>query len=186
MIRVATKFNKKEQVLSYRIYKQYPSDIVISKLQEHIAQTGQPESFSGLHLGPIARDEKFLRVKPIDVPKSKRPGGDKIPCAMCQPNKFYRGWLAWFPDLQAIGLIGHCCANNETLAIAEREYKERQERDREEAFLMNVLPSIPDVISAIEEAKPAAIEAQRIYRNFRRKAHSLHKRLRQIKNSTGG
>ena len=133
--------------------------------------------------GPVDKKEPFIKLVPIDVEKSKRLGRGKIPCPMCQPNKFLSGFLVWFPRLQAVAVIGHCCADKETAAVANRE--ERKTREREEDYLLAKIPLIPQALRAIYEASAAAEEALRVYRHFRNKGSGFCRKLKEIDKADG-
>src|SRR3954452_15276463 len=91
-----------EQVPFYERHPRRPAPIFVDRVMEHVAKTGHPETFAGMHPGPIASDEIFEILREVIVPLLKREDGRRAPCPMCQPNKFADGRLVWFSRLQAI------------------------------------------------------------------------------------
>jgi hypothetical protein len=170
---------------SRRVFRTPPGNYLIEEFLAHIRRTGQPETFPGLHRGPIAKTEPFLLLKKFEVDRRKRPGGDLAPCPMCQPNKYLRGSLIFLPDLRAVAAIGHCCADKENLAIADRKYRERIARDSEDDYLIAHIPLIPAYLSVVERVRPAAREAERIYRSFRNAGAPFQRPLRLVKKVGG-
>jgi hypothetical protein len=76
--------------------RDFPSRPLVAleqQFREWTLQTARPEDFPGLHHGPIDRREDFVKLLEFeaDPGKRRRQGLEKIPCAMCAPNKFYRG-----------------------------------------------------------------------------------------------
>jgi len=105
---------------------------------------------------------------------------------MCSPNKFLSGALVFLPELKCCAVIGHCCAGKEQRDEAEREYRWRTQRDYEENLLLTTLPIIPKRGEVLGKLRPAAEEARRLYRKFRREAHAVHGHLRELKARRGG
>ena len=168
-----------------KAFSELPAQSERDAFLEHVRATGAPESFPGLHPGPIAKTEQFMIVVPFDVDPKKRQSGDMAPCPMCRPNKFLSGKLVWFPRLRAIAAIGHCCANRENSANAQREYVRRQEQQQDEDYLLSVLPRVSGMMSAVADALPTARAAQDLYRKLKR-SQILHQQLRTIMNKQGG
>ncbi len=158
---------------------------LIEEFLGHIRHTGQPETFPGLHHGPIAKTESFSLLRRFDIDRSKRPDGDLAPCPMCQPNKYLRGSLIYLPNLRAVAAIGHCCADKENLAAADRDYRERIEGDFEDDYLIAHIPLIPAYLSVVERVRPAAREVERIYRSLRNAGKSFQRPLRLVKKVGG-
>src|SRR4051812_9426174 len=151
----------------HRVFASRPDRAFIDAVRAHVATTGQPETFVDLHLGPIRKDEPFHKLAQIEIPRLRRPAGDMAPCPMCQPNKFLDGWLVHFFEFRAAAIIGHCCAAAATKAEADREWAERQARDREESYLLEALPRLPDWLNTTSLARAACEEAQRFFRALR-------------------
>jgi hypothetical protein len=105
---------------------------------------------------------------------------------MCAPNKFLSGALVWFPELQCCAIIGHCCAGKEARDEAAREHKWRAKRDYEESTLLAGLPLLADKAQTLKLLRPAAEEARRIYRRFRKDVPTIHQHLRTLKTQCGG
>ncbi|HEY3909815.1 MAG TPA: hypothetical protein VGM07_07985 [Stellaceae bacterium] len=168
-----------------RVFRTPPGNYLIEEFLAHIRSTGQPETFPGLHRGPIAKTEPFSLLKRFEIDRRKRPDGDLAPCPMCQPNKYLRGSLVYLSDLRAVAAIGHCCADKENLAIADREYRERIARDLEDDYLIAHIPLISAYLSVVARVRPAAREAERIYRSFRNAGASFQRPLRLLKKVGG-
>jgi len=170
----------------YRKFTRAPGRDFVEQFLNHIKNAGQPETFPGLHPGPLEKDEEFIKLKPFAIDRKKRPERDKAPCPMChQTNKFLAGDLAYFPRLEAVAAIGHCCAAKEIREAAEREYKVRTTRDAEEELLLQKLPLVSAYLGVLERARLSAIEAERAFRQFRKGASGIHRQLRAVKNAGG-
>jgi hypothetical protein len=169
----------------FQVFRGIPGRDFIEAFKAHVRETGQPETFEGLHPGPLAKTEPFEKLTPFDLDGRKRPEGDLAPCPMCQPNKYLHGVLAYFPRLQAVAAIGHCCADKETLAAAERGYRERRTQEQEEDYLLAELPLVHARLALIEQVQPAAAEALRAYRQFRSQAPEIQRLLRAAKKAGG-
>lgn len=165
-----------------QIFETMPARVYVDRVRAHIADTGLPETFPGLHPGPIARDEPFRILSPISIPRAKRPLGDKAPCPMCQPNKFYEGKVVYFFKLKAVAIIGHCCASAVTRNEAQLEYDAREALERAEGYLLEWLPQVPRALERALALQPAVVEAQRVYDRFRKDGghfqHALRKAVR--------
>lgn len=172
-------------VATYRCFSDRPPPSFVDAVRAHIARTGQPETFVDLHPGPIRRDEPFHKLAKIRVPQEKRPDGDMAPCPMCRPDKFLEGWLVYFFELRAAAFIGHCCASHDTRAEADREWAERQTRDREEGYLLAVLPKLDDWLTTLDGVRAPIEEAQRFFRAFRREGATFYQALRTIRANGG-
>ena len=150
------------------IYKQEPPLLLNARFIAHINKTNSPETFPGIHLGPIPRTTKFKILQEFELVGKKRVGSERAPCPMCQPNKYLKGSLVWFPELEAIAAIGHCCADKVNLAAARKQFHEEQRARNNEDFLLIALPHVQAVNRLITRAKPAAEEALRIFRTLRK------------------
>ena len=169
----------------FRAFRTPPGQYLVEEFLAHIRQSGQSETFPGLHPGPIAKTEPFLLLRPFEIDRRKRPEGDLAPCPMCQPNKYLRGSLIYLPDLKAIAAIGHCCADKDNIVAASREYRERTTRDVEHDYLLAHIPLIPAQLSVLQQVRPAARAAERIYRDFRRAGRPFQRPLPLVKKSGG-
>jgi hypothetical protein len=105
--------------------------------------------------------------------------GDKAPCPMCQPNKFYEGKLVYFFKLKAVAIIGHCCASAVTRNEAQLEYDAREALERAEGFLLERLPQVQLALERALALQPAVVEAQRIYDRFRKDGGRFQQALRK-------
>lgn len=165
-----------------RLFKDRPGKYLVEDFLAHVRTTGQPETFPGIHPGPLDKTEPFLKLAPFGVPRPKRPRGDMVPCPMChQANKYLSGALVYLPRLQAIAAIGHECSDSDTRLAADREYRARRDREQEEDYLLANVPVIPARLAMLKELQPVAREALGIYRAFRKKAPSVQRQLRDIR-----
>jgi hypothetical protein len=173
--------------LPWRPFNDRPTGIWIDETVARIKETAQPELIESLYRNRIPKDSKFRVLRHlITVDGAKRPEGDSCPCPMCTPNRFLTGSLVWFPELQCCAVIGNCCANDDVLAEAEKEWKWRQRRDSEEDYLLAALPLVGQKLEILESLKPVAFEAMRSYRKFRNTLPVVHEQLRKIKQQYGG
>jgi hypothetical protein len=170
---------------SWRIFNDRPTVYLNEQFNLHIRKTGQPETFPGIHPGPIAKDEPFIKLMSFSIEGKARLQGDLAPCPMCRPNKYLHGFLIYLLRLKAVAAIGHCCADKETLAAADREFKARQTRDSEEGYLLTNIPLVPSRLRAAENVRPSANEALRVFRHFRRDGAEFRRALNFVKKQVG-
>lgn len=161
-----------------------PRDLV-DRICTQIAATGEPEGLSKLHRGPIGKDEPFLIVRELSIPRDRRADGGKAPCPMCRPNKFLDGRLVWFTQLEALALIGHCCAGRETRIAAEREYRAREAKARAEDFLLQTLPNLAALRSEHLDMGPRVVATQNVFDRFRHAGAAFQRALRQATKGGG-
>jgi hypothetical protein len=162
------------------------SDEFVARLVGHLKRTGQPETFPGLYYGHIARDARFTIVRKITIDRRKRPDGDMAPCPRCGcGDKFLEGALAHFPSLQCCAVVGHCCADKTIGAEADREYQRRTAREQAEDFLLSAVPLVARKLDILCKMAPAAGEALRVYRKFRKEASKIQRHLRALNRSGG-
>jgi hypothetical protein len=181
------KSSRAETNLPWRPFNDRPTGIWIDETVARIKQTAQPELIESLQRNRIPKDAKFRVLRHlITVDGTKRPESDSCPCPMCTPNRFLTGSLVWFPELQYCAFIGNCCANDNVLAEAEKEWKWRQRRDNEEDYLLAALPLVGQKLETLDNLKPVALEAMRAYRKFRNSLPVVHEQLRKIKQQYGG
>jgi hypothetical protein len=174
------------QELPYQPVLDWPTNFFIDQVLAHLRETGRPETCNLLFRNRLPKTAKFRIVRKIHLDQRKRPERDLAPCPMCSPNKFLSGALVFLPELKCCGVIGHCCAGKKQRDEAEREYKSRRQRDYEESLLLTTLPIIPKRGEVLEKLRPAAEEARRLYRKFRKEAHAVHGHLRELKARRGG
>lgn len=166
------------------VFETFPSKMFIEQVRAHIAATGLPETFPGIHRGPISKDEPFRILSPISIAHGKRSDGTFAPCPMCQPNKFLEGKLVWFWKLKAVAVIGHCCASALTRNEANAEYKQRETRERAETYLLEWLPKIGAHRKKALFLRPTVVECQRVFERFRKDGAKYQQALRKA--SRGG
>jgi hypothetical protein len=167
--------------IQYRRFRDRPNLIFVNQMRDLIQQTGVPEVIPELYRGQISRDEQFYRLAEVHIAKGKRPNGDRAPCPRCVPNKFLTGVLAYLPRLEAVALIGHCCAGAEALAEADREQKERSTRDVEESYLLAQLPRVAERMRTMVNVLPVAKEAKHVFDLFHGRGERIQRQLREIK-----
>lgn len=163
----------------YRRFKDSPATPFIEAVVAHIKETGEPETFDGLYRGRLPVDAKYKIIHRIQIDGRKRPNGDHAPCPMCTPNRFLKGVLAWFYELQVCAVIGHECATHAD--IAEMEYKSAETLLRQEDYLLAALPQLKDKRAVLASMKSAANDAQILFRAFRRKLPQVHAHLRNLR-----
>lgn len=152
---------------------------------DHVRTTGRPETFCGLFVSKISKDEPFTKLAQFEIQQSKRRDGTMADCPMCRPNKYLHGQLVYFPNLQITAAIGHCCANKENQRLADKEFKRQEQAQREEYYLLENLKRVPDCLALIEKVKPCAKEAQRLYRELRRSDTGVWRILADLKKQNG-
>lgn len=176
-----------KQLVSWRPFPERPLGMFVESVIQHLKDTAQPETMEALYRNPIPKDVEFYIIKKdIVLDGRKRPEGDNAPCPMCTPNKFLTGALIHIPSLQCVAVIGHCCADKEAMANAEREYKHRNRRDYEETYLLQSLPLVDARMAVLLSLQPAAAEAQRLYRKFKHNLPMVHSLLRSTKHQFRG
>ena len=175
----------RSQTPHFRSFKERP-DHLVREFREHVKKTGAPETFHGIHPGPINKSERFEKLAEFDIDRKKRVDGDMAYCPMCpQANKYLRGVFIYLIDLQAVAAIGHECAAQETRNAADAEYRRRQTRRDEEDYLLEHLPLVGRKLAAVERVRPAALEADRVLRLLRQKAPKMVRLLREARRNGG-
>lgn len=173
-------------VLSYRQFKDWPTEIFISEALLHLKETGEPETFEAFFRNAIPRDAKFRIIRDIEIDQRKRPGGDYAPCPMCTTNKFLRGSLVYLPEMQCVAVIGNCCADKDTAAEAAREYRARSQQTYQETLLLDRLPQVAAQLERLKGFRDAARDATALYRRFRRHAGRIQVQLRTVRKNHAG
>jgi hypothetical protein len=171
---------------SFRVFKSKPLPAFAEQIRAQLKAHHQPELIPELWHDPIDPNEEFDILGHVSVDPSKRPEQDYAPCPMCQPNKFMHGRLCYFPRLQACAIIGHCCADQQQRANAERRYSEQRAREFHEDYFLRALPLIPTKLQIIEAVRPKAVEALRLHKKFHKDAHQLMTLLRNVSKAGGG
>lgn len=162
-----------------RAFKTKPLPAFADEVRAQLKDHGQPELISDLFHDRIHRDEYFEIICEIDIDPMRRSDAGLAPCPMCQPNKFLHGRLCWFPGLQVCAIIGHCCANKEHSAAAERRFKEASVLKWQEDYFLAALPLVPQKLQVLSYLTFKAEEAQRLHRKMRKDATPLMMRLRE-------
>lgn len=171
----------------HQTFREPPSAVFVQGFLEHVKATGDPESYKGLYLGKIDRDEEFSRRAKFTIDPKKRLSGDWAYCPRCgQKDKFLSGDLAWFPRLMVCAAIGHCCAGHEAARAAEDEYKARTGKYSRESVLLANLPVHAERLAVLQQLRAPFSSAQGVHRQMIRGAGDLHTILRGLKKSQDG
>jgi hypothetical protein len=174
-----------EEYTGHKTYRETPFHLR-DEFIDHVKQTYTPETFPGLYWGRLNKNEPFEVIETFAVDRKKRPGGDYIPCPMCQRReKFLEGAFVFIFARQCIAVIGRDCASAETRHAAFSKKKQDDARRQQEDFLMSRLVHVPGMLRELEALKPIATEIEGIYHNFRRNAPSIQGTLRQVRKAGG-
>lgn len=166
----------------FQLFKDMPGDYLAEEFLAHISTTGVPESFRGIHPGLLDKTEPFRKLAAFSIDRMKRPDGDMAYCPMChQPNKYLEGAFVYLTNLKAVAAIGHECAARENRAAADKDYRARRDQRTEEDYLLGNLPHVGLKMNVIVAVRPAAAEALRVFRLFRKDAPDAVRQLRAIK-----
>jgi len=171
---------------AHKIFPVKPLPAFAEQVRAQLKEHNQPELIRELRHEAIARTEEFDILCEVSIDPSKRPEQDFAPCPMCQPNKFIRGRLCYFPRLNCCAIIGHCCADKKQRDSAEHRFREASNRNWQEDFLLEALPLIPRKLEVIAATRGKAVEALRLHKKFRKDAHRLMQLLREISKNHGG
>jgi hypothetical protein len=175
-----------EDRTTFKVYPTEPLPALFRELERHVAATGQPETFPGIHPGPLSSNEPFTRLGKVELNPNKRPEGDLAPCPMCHsPNKFKTGWFVYLHNLKAVAVIGNECACKDTRDNADREWREREERRREENHMERLIPLLPSWLRTFESAAPTIHTASILLKSFRREGKAFLKALSSAANDSG-
>lgn len=171
---------------SYRHFKERPSQVFIDQVCEHIARTGQPETHRELFRGRLDKAESFLQLCKIEIDPRQRPERDLAPCPRCHsPNKFKHGWLIYLPERGAVAVVGKECATGEAQAAAQLEWQAREQRTRDEDYLLSAVPQLPSWLAQIELLGTVARQAADFARRFRTEGKEHFDRLRAARANGG-
>jgi len=175
------------EVPPYLTFPARPTELFNTAFLDHVRSKGEPETFPGLYLGKIGRDEEFIVLKRFEIDRKKRADGRLAYCPRCnQHDKYLRGDLAWFPRMMVCAAIGNCCAGHDAGTKAAKEFKAKRDRDDRESYLLEQLPLMADKLVATQQLEPFAEAAGTIYRQLRREMPQVHSHLRAAKANHGG
>ncbi|CAA0110436.1 Uncharacterised protein [Starkeya nomas] len=189
MAKLASSASKSVQleVPSFRSFRERPLEQFGTDFLNHVRETGMPETFPGLYLEKIDRDERFIVLKQFVIERKKRADGKLAFCPRCyQRDKYRKGDLAWFPRLMVCAAIGNCCAGHDAGTAAAKEFKAKRDRDARESYLLDHLPLIAAKLNAVAQLEGVAEAAGEVYRQFRREVPKVHSQLRAAKTNYGG
>ena len=166
----------------FRLFRSMPGDHVREEFLAHVTATGEPESFPGIHPGPLDKAEPFRKLATFAIERQKRPGRDMAYCPMChQPNKYIEGSFVYLTRLEAVAAIGHECASKENRVAAEKDYRARRDQRAEEDHLLVDLPLVARKLEVLRRVRPSAVEALRVFRLLRKDAPDAVRQLRNVK-----
>lgn len=174
------------EIWSHWKFKERPSQVFIDRVCDHIARTGQPESQEDLFQGRLDKSESFLRLKKISIDVKLRPEGDLAPCPRCHsPNKFKDGWLVYLPERGAAAVVGNECASGEAQDAADREWEAREQRRKDEDYLLAAVPQLHQCLAQIKLLLDVAGPAGELARRLRIDGKDYYARLRAARAQGG-
>jgi hypothetical protein len=185
MASAAAEFPRDPEGSNYLEFPKEPGPWLRQQLLGFTRKTARPEQFPGLHPGPIPADEPFVILGNIDVEKSRRPAGDRIPCAMCTPNRFYQGKFIYVPRLRCVTIIGHCCADKEVLDSANQVFDAKQKLQSQENYLLKAQPLTTAKLAVLKATESKVFEVKRLHKALKRGAEHIVEYLRNIKREGG-
>jgi hypothetical protein len=153
------------------VFPTRPGDEVIAEIKAYIRDFGTPYLWRGHSHAPPPKDSPVVYLDEINLPRSH--AGDMnrhkwSPCPICSPRfpKFYKaGMIAWFPDEQAIRIIGPECFASFNFAghsAAYDAFRKAQQEKRTLVFLLSHLGEIGKTIAIIEHNFEAIREIDRV------------------------
>ncbi len=165
--------------MAHRIFKDKPTKFFCDDVTEFIRKTGEPEKHPELYTGRIDPNEEYEILRHVKIDGKKRPNGDKAPCPMCTPNRFFEGDLIYLKRMHVATVIGRCCAVH--AQQAEQRYKQEQKKFNDESYLLEAFKYLASKRATISAARSVAEQTLDAYRKFRREMPDLQERLRAIK-----
>lgn len=183
---IASEYTFPEIYEGHKTYREAPHHLK-EKFLEYVRETHEPEEFPGLYWGGLDRNMPYEFITDFEVKGAKRPNGTKIPCPMCRRNrKFLKGALVYFFALQCIAIIGNECASEEVINAAKRAKEAKDERERQEDFLLHNLPRVSLLIERAQKLQEFAGQIEKIARDFKREAPGIHSDLRRANKAGKG
>lgn len=157
------------------VFSDPPDLATIADILAHVALTGKPETYRlHTHTKP-KKGGRIVYVGEFDVPTFGRKVSSVAPCPCCWPDtaKYKNGGkIAWFPDEQVIRLIGPDCyrsLDKEGHEQAEREFRERQRREKHIRYLVRQFPQLQELAEVCFETARIAHEFEEFRDLFRRR-----------------
>jgi hypothetical protein len=159
-------------------FPEFPSNEIVQEILEFVRDTGEPWLWRGHTHTPIPEGSVPKYVWEFDVPEFGSKRQAIAPCPHCQPNapKYKHGVIAYFPDEHVIRLMGADCfraTNPEAHEVAKRELERFQRSVRNQRYLQERLPLLPDLIHAAEAAFPQAEALDAVQANLVREVQGL-------------
>lgn len=181
-----------DELVHRPIFRSHPTAQILQEFQDWIKRTGQPETFPYISMSePPKSTPLSILSEPFRVDRKLRPGGDMVPCPVCQPSagKFIEGYLVWCPASAAIYAIGVDCGakhfGQEEYSKAEAERRRISRQRQIEDELLQRLPHVPAAIEWAKAWKPVAEESDCLARGFRKECGLLHQALQRAHQAGG-
>lgn len=165
------------------VFPNRPNGLDIKAFQDHVAKTGEPETFDRISLDPPPIEQGVRVLAEFSIRADRRADGAMAPCPICKPDgpKYLRGILVWCPSAAAIYAIGYeCAARLGMRGLLDSELKAFRAANDERAIdnrLMALLPMVPALKSWIERHVDLAEVSDRLKREFQASAPRLYSRL---------
>ncbi len=155
-----------------------PGKDLRDKFRAHIEKTGSPETFPGICLDGIGKDDQFEKLMDFEIDPLKRPESDWAYCPICKQHKKYiRGMLVYFLDRGVISAIGNECAKKENRDLAQSLYIKRQADEVATTFLLENLPLIKGALEIGAIFENVAYAVKYVHSDLHSKAPTLIRRL---------
>lgn len=159
-------------------YPTPPAPMTVQSFLKLIEETGEPERIPGLSRTKpdlLVQDHEIVCI--IYVKSERRGERNLICCTICNDKpKFLNGALLWSSD-GFLRLVGNCCAgryfHGGRFAQMRASKRAKDIRTSQENWLLERLPTIPELIRAAEELKAPADFIDRQKGRLRREATVL-------------
>lgn len=170
-------------------FPEFPSNEIVQEILEFVRDTGEPWLWRGHTHTPIPEGSVPKYVWEFDVPEFGSKRQAIAPCPHCQPNapKYKHGVIAYFREEQVIRLMGADCfraTNPEAHEVAKRELARFQRSVRNQRYIQQKLPLLPDFIQAVDHADERAAALDAIQASLLRDVPSLL--LQSLQQATRG
>jgi hypothetical protein len=163
-----------------------PGPELRAAFRKHLLDTTQPETFPGLSAArPPDEGELVVIHHPIDVDRSRRLGGEMVPCPVCCPTKgkwLRGGTLIWSSVAQAIYVIGPRCSHGawrQRLDVAINVFKETETAKRNTLLLAAQIAAIGARCAWIEGVRTTVARADDRQAGFARALPKLRTAFRR-------
>lgn len=160
---------------SIKVFDAPPSKSLVDDLRDYVRREGTPDLWQWhLHTKPPKGIAPQIIAKDITVPESLRSQVGKAPCPICSLGgpKYFSGMLAWFPEENALRVIGHECGvryfDAGLFRKALDQFDSRKAKEATENFLFANLLKVKIARAAILLLGPAARESDLLRRKIRK------------------